>query len=181
MRIASRFSCSDLSLLASHAGTALTLALILLFADHLTLHGLERGVYQYLPRLTEAVGALPSREFWPDAGSCFVSPIFHTYPYRLLVFAVVSSQSPSASERTGLTRYHFFFALRFCSNRSNQLRAERLQITSRGFQFLLEDVGTQQWDLMLNYLRLAPVRPPSASRSRLQESADPLFALLNVL
>ncbi|KAL7409438.1 transcription factor Tfb2-domain-containing protein [Mrakia frigida] len=41
---------------------------------------------------------------------------------------------------------------------SNQLRAERLQITSRGFQFLLEDVGTQQWDLMLNYLRLAPER-----------------------
>lgn len=36
--------------------------------------------------------------------------------------------------------------------------ADRLQITSRGFQFLLEDVHTQQWDLMLNYLRLAPVR-----------------------
>lgn len=50
----------------------------------------------------------------------------------------------------------------FISQGGNQLvkAADRLQITSRGFQFLLEDVHTQQWDLMLNYLRLAPVRFP---------------------
>lgn len=30
-----------------------------------------------------------------------------------------------------------------------------MQITSRGFQFLLEDVNTQLWDLLLQYLSLA--------------------------
>lgn len=44
------------------------------------------------------------------------------------------------------------------------ISADRLQITSRGFQFLLEDVTVQQWDLMLHYLRLAPVSRDSPRR-----------------
>lgn len=36
--------------------------------------------------------------------------------------------------------------------------ASQLGITSRGFQFLLEDVNTQLWDLLLQYLALADSR-----------------------
>ncbi|KDN50836.1 RNA polymerase II transcription factor B subunit 2 [Tilletiaria anomala UBC 951] len=37
-------------------------------------------------------------------------------------------------------------------------RATSLKITARGFQFLLEDVNTQLWDLLLQYLALAEPR-----------------------
>lgn len=36
--------------------------------------------------------------------------------------------------------------------------SSRLRITSRGFQFLLEDVNTQLWDLLLQYLDMAEER-----------------------
>ncbi|CAO1622347.1 unnamed protein product [Sympodiomycopsis kandeliae] len=36
--------------------------------------------------------------------------------------------------------------------------SNKLEITSRGFQFLLEDVNTQLWDLLLQYLALADSR-----------------------
>jgi len=40
-------------------------------------------------------------------------------------------------------------------HRTRSLRSMR--ITSKGFQFLLEDVNTQLWDLLLTYLESSEV------------------------
>ena len=44
------------------------------------------------------------------------------------------------------------------SQAANNFRSTSLKITARGFQFLLEDVNTQLWDLLLKYLGLAEPR-----------------------
>jgi hypothetical protein len=53
------------------------------------------------------------------------------------------------------------FGLIYCTPPSPKRSAKglgNLKITSEGFQFLLEDVNTQLWDLLLEYLRSSSVR-----------------------
>lgn len=52
---------------------------------------------------------------------------------------------------------------RSASNRTRSLR--NMRITSKGFQFLLEDVNTQLWDLLLVYLEESQVRHPQQPHS----------------
>lgn len=46
-----------------------------------------------------------------------------------------------------------------------------LSITSKGFQFLLEDVNTQLWDLLLQYLEEAQVSRSQSMLTRLSDLA----------
>lgn len=41
------------------------------------------------------------------------------------------------------------------------------KITSRGFQFLLEDLHTQLWELLLRYLGMIEVRSPRLCRAKI--------------
>lgn len=61
-------------------------------------------------------------------------------------------------------------------NRTRSLRSMR--ITSKGFQFLLEDVNTQLWDLLLTYLESSEVSLGNVRISPLVEQN--WFAFLNL-
>lgn len=60
----------------------------------------------------------------------------------------------------------------YLAHRTKSLRS--LTITSKGFQFLLEDVNTQLWSLLLRYLEEAKVSPTSSvARSTLLTVLSP--------
>lgn len=45
-------------------------------------------------------------------------------------------------------------------------RLDRLTITSKGFQFLLEDRQTQVWEILMYYLSIKEVRPLMSRKSQ---------------
>lgn len=71
--------------------------------------------------------------------------------WEMILHYMVGSSGVKAPRESVLT-------LLRSSNLMHGTNPSNLQITSRGFQFLLEDVNAQLWDLLLQYLKLAHER-----------------------